>query len=101
MVCPNVSEMDERLIEVNWNDTCEKLPTSIIVRVNSSKNLLIEVVSKAANRDIPVRDFSNIHSKEDDIIKMTVAVDSKETLVKLMSDIRNIPGVTGVDRVID
>ena len=101
MVCPNVADLDERLIEVKWNETAEKLPTSILIRVNSPKNLLIDVVSKATNQDIPVKRFSNTHLKEDDLIKMTVLVNDKERLLKLMNDIKMIDGVTEVMRMIN
>ena len=101
MVCPNVSDLDERLIEVKWNETTEKLPTSILIRVNSPKNLLIDVVSKATNQDIPVKRFSNTHLKDDDLIKMTVLVNDKERLLKLMNDIKMIDGVTEVMRLIN
>lgn len=101
MVCPNVADLDERLIEVKWNESSEKLPTSILIRVNSPKNLLIDVVSKATNQDIPVKRFSNTHLKEDDLIKMTVLVNDKERLLKLMNDIKMIDGVTEVMRLIN
>ncbi|MBR3363140.1 MAG: bifunctional (p)ppGpp synthetase/guanosine-3',5'-bis(diphosphate) 3'-pyrophosphohydrolase [Bacilli bacterium] len=101
MVCPNVADLDERLIEVKWNETGEKLPTSILIRVNSPKNLLIDVVSKATNQDIPVKRFSNTHLREDDLIKMTVLVNDKERLLKLMNDIKMIDGVTEVMRLIN
>ncbi len=100
MVCPNVSNLDERLIEVNWNTNSSKLPTNILVRVNNSKNTLIDIISKAANNDIPVRKFNSHHSKEDEVIEMTVLVDNKDQLVKLMNDIRMIPEVTDVERLI-
>ena len=101
MVCPNVAELDERLIEVKWNDVTDKLPTSILVRVNSPKNLLIDVVSKATNQDIPVQRFSNTRLKEGNLIKMTVLVSNKENLLKLMNDIKMIDGVVEVTRLIN
>lgn len=100
MVCPNISDCGERVIEASWNKTSEKLPTTILIRVNSSKNLLLDVVSKTANNDIPVKRFSNIHAKED-LIKMTVLVDSKDVLLKIMNDIKMIEGVSSVERVIE
>ena len=100
MVCPNVSKIDERLIEVKWNKENSKLPTNILVRANSNNNSLIDIISKAANNDIPVRRFNNHHSKEDDAIEMTVLVDNKEQLLKLMNDIKMIPEVTDVERLI-
>ena len=101
MVCPNVAELDERLIEVKWNDTCDKLPTSILVRANSSRNLLIDVVSKFTNQDVPVRRFSTTHVKDEDVIKITILVNNKEKLLKLMNDIKMIEGVLEVERVIN
>ncbi|MBR3209365.1 MAG: bifunctional (p)ppGpp synthetase/guanosine-3',5'-bis(diphosphate) 3'-pyrophosphohydrolase [Bacilli bacterium] len=101
MVCPNVAEIDERLINVQWNEFSEKLPTSILVRVNSSKNMLIDVVSKATNQDIPVKRFSTTRSKDEDLIKMTVLVNDKEKLLKLMNDIKMVEGVIEVSRLIN
>lgn len=100
MVCPNVSNLNERLIEVKWNIDSNKLPTNILVRANSDNNSLINIISKAANNDIPVRRFNSHRSKEDDAIEMTVLVNNKEQLVKLMNDIKMIPEVTDVERLI-
>lgn len=100
MVCPNVSNLDERLIEVKWNTDSSKLPTNILVRTSSDNNALINIVSKAANNDIPVRMFNSHRFKEDEAIEMTVLVDNKEQLLKLMNDIKMIPEVTDVERLI-
>ena len=100
MVCPNVSNLNERLIEVKWNNFEGKLPTNILVRASSDNNSLINIISKAANNDIPVRKFNSHHSKEDDAIEMTVLVNNKEQLLKLMNDIKMIPEVTDVERLI-
>ena len=100
MVCPNVSNLDERLIEVKWNTDSSKLPTNILVRTNSDNNSLINIISKAANNDIPVRRFNSHRSKEDDAIEMTVLVNNKEQLLKLMNDIKMISEVTDVERLI-
>ena len=100
MICPNVSNLDERLIEVKWNTESSKLPTNILVRTSSDNNSLIDIISKAANNDIPVRRFNSHRSKEDEAIEMTVLVNNKEQLLKLMNDIKMIPEVTDVERLI-
>ncbi len=100
MVCPNVSNRDERLIEVKWNEVVNKLPTNILVRINTNENILVNIVSKISNNDVPVRRFNVNHSKEDDVIEMTVLVNSKEQLLKVMNDINMIEGVTEVERLI-
>ena len=100
MLCPNVASLDERLIEVKWNQKQSKLPTNILVRVNVLNNALISIISKAANNDIPVRQFSSHRSKEDEVIEMTVLVNDKNQLLKLMNDIKMISEVTDVERLI-
>lgn len=100
MVCPNVSELDERLIEVKWNKEESKQPTNILVRTGNSTKALIDIISKASNNDIPVRRFTTHSSKEDEAIEMTVLVDNKAKLVKLMNDIKMVPEVTEVERLI-
>ena len=100
MLCPNVASLDERLIEVKWNQKQSKLPTNILVRVNGLNNALISIISKAANNDIPVRQFSSHRSKEDEVIEMTVLVNDKNQLLKLMNDIKMISEVTEVERLI-
>ena len=100
MVCPNVASLDERLIEVNWNTDSSKLPTNILVRASSDNSSLINIISKAANNDIPVRRFNSHKSKEDEAIEMTVLVDNKAQLIKLMNDIKMISEVTDVERLI-
>ena len=100
MVCPNVAELDERLIEVKWNTDNSKLPTTILVRSNGLNNTLIDIISKTTNNDIPVRQFNSHRSKEDEAIEMTVLVNNKEQLLKLMNDIKMIPEVTDVERLI-
>ena len=100
MVCPNVAVLDERLIEVKWITDSSMLPTNILVRASSDNNALINIISKAANNDIPVRKFNSHHSKEDEAIEMTVLVKNKEQLIKLMNDIKMIPEVTEAERLI-
>ena len=73
---------------------------NILVRASSDNNSLINIISKAANNDIPVRKFTSRHSKEDDSIELTVLVNNKEQLLKLMNDIKMIPEVTDVERFI-
>ncbi len=100
MVCPNIADIDERLIEVSWNKDSCKLPTNILVRVSSTPSTLVNIISKAADKDIPVRKFSTHRSKEDEAIEMTILAENKEQLLKLMNDIKMIPEVTEVERLI-
>ena len=99
IACPNVANLDERLIEVKWNNKLEKFMASIIIHAGISNDLLVKVVSKAANHDIGVRSVRNTNNSDGQSIEMTVVVHNKEELVKFMNDIKMEPVVSEVERL--
>ena len=101
MVCPNVSELNERLIEVEWNDLItKKYPTSLLIKSLDNKNILIEVVAKTSNSDITIESIKSLSSGNDYIYQITVLVESKEKLTKYINDLRMIPNILSVERLI-
>ena len=75
MVCPNVSELNERLIEVEWNDLItKKYPTSLLIKSLDNKNILMEVVAKTSNSDITIESIKSLSSVNDYIYQITVLV---------------------------
>lgn len=101
MVCPNVSELNERLIEVEWNDLItKKYPTSLLIKSLDNKNILMEVVAKTSNSDITIESIKSLSSGNDYIYQITVLVESKEKLTKYINDLRMIPNILSVERLI-
>lgn len=100
MVCPNVFNGDERLISASWNETDGKFLTNIIITADFGKDVLLEVVSKAANNNIGVRDVSNNRGADGTVTYMGIMIKNKDELVKFMNDIRMISGVSSVERLI-
>lgn len=99
MVCPNVSELNERLIEVNWNDTNKKYPTSLLIK-SLDNNILMNIVAKTSNTDITIESIKSLSSGNDYIYQITVLVENKERLMKYMNDLNMIPNVLSVERLI-
>ena len=101
-VCPNVSELEERLIEVSWNaKITEKYLTTLLIRANDNTNLLLDIISKTSNTDITVKSINTISSNANDhLYEITIDVDKKETLVKFINDIDQISRVVSVERII-
>ena len=100
MVCPNVNELNERLIEVNWNDLIvKKYPTSILIKSLNS-NILMEIVAKTANSDIIIKSIKSLTSGNDYIYEITVLVENKAKLTKYINDLRTISDILSVERLI-
>ena len=99
MVCPNVSELNERLIEVKWNDTNKKYPTSLLIK-SLDNNILMNIVAKTSNTDITIESIKSLSSGNDYIYQITVLVENKERLMKYMNDLNMIPNVLSVERLI-
>ena len=101
MVCPNIADVDERIIEVKWNENLnKKYPTSLLVRADNNKDVLLEIISKTSNTDIVVQSINSMNSKEGFLFEITVLVDSKERLVKFMNELELISSVIEVERII-
>ena len=93
--CPNINNLKERIIDVEWNDTIDKkYPTNVLVHTNDDKNILMDVIAKTTNNEITIQSI-NSNGNLYDII---VLVNDNDKLAKFMNDIKNIPSVTLVER---
>lgn len=105
-VCPNISELDERLIDVSWNEVIDKkYSTNIMVhtlKINSSnnKNILIDIISKTSSSDVVIQSINTINTVDDCMFDMTLLVPNKEKLLKFINDLEMLENITSVERLI-
>ena len=101
MSCPNVSDLQERIIDVYWNKNIDKkYPTSLLIRSLNDKNILMEIIAKASNNDITIESIKNISSGDDYLYQITVSVENKEKLLKYMNDLNMNNNILSVERLI-
>ncbi len=101
MVCPNVSELEERIIDVRWNQViAKKYPTNILVHALDSKNILLDIISKTSNTDITVQSINTINSSDNFMYDITLLITDKDKLMKFMNDIKMISNIIDVERII-
>lgn len=98
--CPNIADVNERLIEVNWNKTNDKFSSAIMIYASLSSDLLLKVVSKASGKDIGIQNIHNTKSLSGQTIEVTVLIKDKEELIKFMNDVKCIEEVKEVERVV-
>lgn len=100
MICPNVARDNERLIDVKWNQTDEKFATTIIIKSKLETDVLLSVITKAANSEIGVAGVNNKVHSNDRTIEMSIVLKNKDILTKFINDVKTISGVTLVERLI-
>ena len=98
MVCPNVSELEERIIDVKWNNLNKKYPTMVLVRTEKKENILVEIVSKASNNNINIQSINTYNNENDVVFDLLVLVENKERLSKFINDVRMISNIIEVER---
>ncbi len=100
MVCPNIADGEERLTPVNWNTDSAKLPTVILVHTNQKDNILVDIISLAANNDIGVQKVINHNTDNMGSIELTVVVKNKEHLFKFINALKMNSNIIDVQRLI-
>ena len=100
MACPNVSDLEDRTIDVKWNDLNKKYSTGVLIRTEKSENILLEIVSKASNNNINIQSINTINNEDDIVFDLLVLVDGTERLSKFINDVRIMPKVIEAERKI-
>ena len=99
ITCPNISDLNERLVKVKWNNkTTKKYFTDIIIHTNTSDNLL-DIISKASYNNVGIDSVSTINKSEYKIYSITVLVENLDKLNKFITDLNKLPFTLKVERI--
>lgn len=100
-ICPNMSEVEERIISVHWNETTKKkYPTTILIHALDGKNILMDLIAKTANSDMQVQSMNTLNTSSNFLYEIVVLVESKEKLEKFITEIKQIPNILDVERIV-
>lgn len=100
-VCPNVQELEERIISVKWNtEITKRYPTNLLIRTLKNDNLLLEIIAKTSNHTISVQSVNTYNNAHDTTYDITVLVENKEKLIRFVNDVEQIPNVLEAQRMI-
>ena len=99
--CQNIIDIDERLINVKWNEaTTKKFATDLLVYTNPDDNLL-DIIAKATASNLIIDSVSTMSKSDFKIYDITVLVENKEKLDKFCNDLNNLKFVNKVERQIN
>ena len=97
--CHNVKDKTDRLIQVSWNNSSNKVyRTDLIIEVDNIGNYLLDIVSTGSYLKVYV-DGVETHTTDDSTIyEITVKVNNYDELNNFIKEIRKLPFVINVTK---
>ncbi len=96
--CPNIASTD-RLIDVCWNMNSDATYlTDIVVKILNEKNRLLDIITKATQRDVYIEGINTVNEDMITNYKLTVKTKRSDDLNNFISDIKSLPYVIEVKR---
>ena len=98
--CYNISDVEERLISVKWNEDLEKKYFTDILVYTSTNDILLQIITKAASNNITIDMLNTVNKSDHRIYNITVIVENKDKLDKFINDLYNIKDIQKVERAL-
>ena len=102
-MCPNINELNERTINVTWNNidaNTKRYDAEIKVTAILEKDVLLNIIAKTSNSNITVTSVNTTHQGDNYIFDLHFRVENLEFLNKFIHDIESIKNVKSVERTI-
>ena len=97
--CHNICNLNERIINVHWNDNAsKKYVTNVIIYTEKKDNLLLDIISKTTSMNVGVKSVNTISNTDYNAYDLDILVDDKDTLDRYMNVIGQLPFVTSIER---
>lgn len=99
--CPNLGNLEQRMVTVNWNDTIRnQYLTTIMVYSKPYDKAMLEIMQKATGYNISIDSIKTIHKTEDTLYEINIWVRDLEHLNNFIRDLNNLTYINNVMRFI-
>ncbi len=100
-ICPNISKIEERNIEILWNNNIiNKYSTNIIIKVEKKENALLSLISKASTSNVNIQTINTINNMDYITYDLIIMVENIDVLNKFIKDTHQMQEVIEVERII-
>ncbi len=97
--CSNVSDLDERLIDVAWNmNSDSSYLTDIYIETENNKNYLTDLIATITKRNAYIDTLKTKEYLKSNLYEITVKVKNKEELDTIIRDLENLSFVINARR---
>ncbi len=98
--CLNLEYLDNRMVSVKWNDNIKnKYLTTIIVYIDTSDNVMLEIMQKANSSNISIDNIKTLRKTDVFMYEVDLWVRNLEHLNNFIRDIRALKYVVDVMRI--
>jgi len=99
--CNNLINLEERLIEVHWNNQVEKkYPTNILITTIKGSQKLLKIMTTITTLNINIQSVNTITNNNHTIYDIIILVENTERINNLITKINKIPDVIKAERII-
>ena len=99
--CPNVYNLEERIVDVSWNSTINnKYLATIMIYSKPYDKALLEIMQKATISNISIDSMKTINKIDDILYELNIWVNSLEHLNNFIRDLNNLTYIDSVMRFI-
>ena len=96
--CKNIIDLDERLINVKWNDeVTKKFSTDLLIYGDITDNL-IDIITVAGANNVSIESVFTISKSDFKIYAVTILVENVDVLNKFINNLNNLPFIKNVER---
>ena len=98
--CPNLKNMEDRLINVSWSKKSEsKFPANIRIFSSKNDNLLLDIITKSSGLNINITNINTTINDDKNIYDLVVMVENIEKLNKYIDNLKQIKDIIDVQRI--
>ena len=98
--CPNLKNMEDRLINVSWSKKSEsKFPANIRIFSSKNDNLLLGIITKSSGLNINITNINTTNTDDKNIYDLVVMVENTEKLNKYIDNLKQIKDIIDVQRI--
>ncbi len=97
--CVNVSEKNERMIDVKWNEAeVTEYFTDFWIEADNDRNYLSDIIATFTKRNVHIDSFKTKEYEKSYVYEVTIKVKNKEEVDKVKLDLKNLPFIVKVRR---
>ena len=98
--CHNIKDMQERIIDVSWNDDIKtKFNAKINVVALKKDNILLDIITKTSGLNINITNVDTKYNEDNVIYNIIVEVENTEILNKYISLLNQISDILNAERM--